>query len=38
MFEGLERLSVDTSEGAVLVRRGGSGPPVLFLHGIPEAP
>jgi hypothetical protein len=25
MFEGFERLIVDTSEGAVLVRRAGSG-------------
>jgi haloacetate dehalogenase len=36
MFEGFDRKTIDTGEAAIHVRHGGSGPPVLLLHGIPE--
>ena len=36
MFEGFELASIDTGEATIHVRHGGSGPPVLLLHGIPE--
>jgi haloacetate dehalogenase len=36
VFEGFERSLVETREGHVLVRRGGSGPPLLLLHGHPQ--
>ena len=36
MFDGFEEFDVDVSETSIHGRRGGQGPPVLFLHGIPE--
>jgi haloacetate dehalogenase len=35
-FAGFETRSVPTSRGAVHARVGGSGPPVLLLHGYPQ--
>ncbi|GAA5191136.1 alpha/beta hydrolase [Rugosimonospora acidiphila] len=36
MFDGFDELDVSTSATTIHARRGGSGPPVLLLHGIPE--
>src|SRR5918992_4769357 len=36
LFSRFERLSVQTGAGHVHVRRGGTGPAVLLLHGFPE--
>jgi haloacetate dehalogenase len=36
MFEGFTRTLVETPEAAICVRHGGSGPPVLLLHGYPQ--
>ncbi|MEU6207743.1 alpha/beta fold hydrolase, partial [Micromonospora musae] len=36
MFDGFEEFDVTTSGTTIHGRRGGSGPPVLLLHGIPE--
>ena len=36
MFEGFTLETVDTPEASIRVRRGGSGPPVLLLHGHPQ--
>ena len=37
MFDGFEELDVRVSEDVTIrARRGGDGPPVLMLHGIPE--
>ena len=36
MFEGFRHADIDTGEAVIRVRHGGSGPPVLLLHGIPE--
>jgi haloacetate dehalogenase len=36
MFEDFEAFTIETSETTIHGRRGGSGPPVLLLHGIPE--
>ncbi|MDO3705020.1 alpha/beta hydrolase [Micromonospora sp. C28SCA-DRY-2] len=36
MFDGFEELDVATDESSVHLRRGGAGPPVLLLHGMPE--
>ncbi|MBB3675087.1 alpha/beta fold hydrolase [Modestobacter versicolor] len=35
-FEGFELSSVDVGEVSLRVRVGGSGPPLLLLHGYPE--
>ena len=35
-FDGFSREIVDVEAGRVLVRRAGSGPAVLLLHGCPE--
>lgn len=36
MFAGFQLSTIDTGEAAIRVRQGGSGPPLLLLHGIPE--
>jgi haloacetate dehalogenase len=36
MFDGFELATIDTGEATIRLRRGGSGPPVLLLHGIPQ--
>ncbi|MFD2762847.1 alpha/beta fold hydrolase [Micromonospora eburnea] len=36
MFDGFEEFDLTTSGTTIHGRRGGSGPPVLLLHGIPE--
>lgn len=36
MFNGFELLSIDAREVQVRVRHGGSGPPLLLLHGNPQ--
>src|SRR5574338_125835 len=36
MFEGFTASDIDTGDAIIHVRHGGSGPPVLLLHGIPE--
>jgi len=36
VFEGFEEFDIQTSETVIHGVRGGSGPPVLLLHGIPE--
>lgn len=35
-MEGFERLTVNTGEATIFAVRGGSGPPLLLLHGFPE--
>src|SRR5438552_10624544 len=35
-FGQLESVVVDTDEASIFARWGGSGPPVLLLHGFPE--
>jgi haloacetate dehalogenase len=36
MFEAFDTIDVDTPRGRIHARAGGSGPPVLLLHGYPE--
>jgi haloacetate dehalogenase len=36
MFEGFEEFDIAATGARIHGRRGGSGPPVLLLHGIPE--
>ena len=36
MFEGFELTTIDTGETTIRVRHGGTGPPLLLLHGFPE--
>ncbi len=36
MFEGFELATVDTGEATIRVRHGGTGPPLLLLHGHPQ--
>jgi haloacetate dehalogenase len=36
MFEGFETTTVDAGATTIRVRRGGSGPPLLLLHGNPQ--
>jgi haloacetate dehalogenase len=36
MFEGFDLAHVDTGEAIIRVRYGGSGPPLLLLHGHPQ--
>jgi len=36
MFDGFEQLYVRTDRGTIHARVGGSGPPLLALHGYPE--
>jgi haloacetate dehalogenase len=35
-FEGFKLSQVDVGEVSLRVRHGGSGPPLLLLHGYPE--
>jgi haloacetate dehalogenase len=35
MFEGFELSDIDTGEATIRARRGGTGPPLLLLHGNP---
>ncbi len=36
MFEGFKQRSIDTGEAVIHLRHGGSGPPLLLLHGHPQ--
>ena len=36
MFEGFEVALIETGEATLRVRHGGSGPPLLLLHGHPQ--
>src|ERR687894_2733039 len=36
MFEGFERVRVETERASINAVRGGEGPPVLLLHGYPQ--
>jgi haloacetate dehalogenase len=36
MFEGFESTIVETEDSSIFIRRGGSGAPLLLLHGFPE--
>jgi haloacetate dehalogenase len=36
MFEGFEKLRIETTGAEINLIRGGSGPPVLLLHGYPQ--
>lgn len=36
MFEGFEELDIAATDTTIHGRRGGDGPPVLLLHGMPE--
>ena len=36
MFEGFQLSTIDTGEARIRVRHGGSGPPLLLLHGHPQ--
>lgn len=36
MFDGFESRTIETREATIRVRVGGSGPPVLLLHGHPQ--
>lgn len=36
LFEGFAASQIDVGEATIYVRHGGSGPPLLLLHGIPE--
>ncbi|MFF4875139.1 alpha/beta fold hydrolase [Micromonospora sp. NPDC000668] len=36
MFDGFEEFDIPTPGATIHGRHGGSGPPVLLLHGIPE--
>ena len=36
MFEGFERIQIETRGATINAVRGGEGPPVLLLHGYPQ--
>ena len=36
MFDRFETADVDTGEARIHLRRGGSGPPLLLMHGYPQ--
>jgi pimeloyl-ACP methyl ester carboxylesterase len=36
MFDGFTTTEIDTGETTIFVRHGGSGPPLLLLHGYPQ--
>ena len=37
VFEGFTRDLIETPEATICIRRGGSGPPLLLLHGYPQS-
>jgi haloacetate dehalogenase len=36
VFDGFDRCELDTDRGTVYARVGGSGPPLLLIHGYPQ--
>jgi haloacetate dehalogenase len=36
LFDGFEEFDLTTSAATIHGRRGGDGPPIPLLHGIPE--
>ncbi len=36
MFEGFESMIVETEDTSIFIRRGGTGAPLLLLHGFPQ--
>jgi haloacetate dehalogenase len=36
MFDGFDALKIDTGEAQIFLRYGGTGPPLLLLHGHPQ--
>jgi haloacetate dehalogenase len=36
MFEGFRLSTIETTQASIRVRHGGSGPPLLLLHGSPQ--
>jgi haloacetate dehalogenase len=36
LFPGFESHWIDTSVGQIFARSGGSGPPLLLVHGFPQ--
>jgi pimeloyl-ACP methyl ester carboxylesterase len=36
MLIGFESAEIETAETTIFARRGGSGPPLLLLHGFPQ--
>src|SRR5256885_17007795 len=36
VFQGFELSMIDTGDAVIRVRHGGSGPPLLLLHGHPQ--
>jgi haloacetate dehalogenase len=36
MFEGFSQNTIDTDEARIYLRVGGTGPPLLLLHGFPQ--
>jgi haloacetate dehalogenase len=36
LFEGFSLSTIDTAQASIRVRHGGSGPPLLLLHGNPQ--
>jgi haloacetate dehalogenase len=36
LFPGFESHFIDTSDATIFVRKGGSGPPLLLVHGYPQ--
>ena len=36
MFEGFTLTTIDTGEAQIRLRHGGSGPPLLMIHGNPQ--
>ena len=36
LFPGFEQRRIDAGEASIFLRTGGSGPPLLLLHGYPQ--
>ena len=36
LFDGFTHSTIETDEATICVRHGGSGPPLLLLHGHPQ--